>query len=84
MQVKVWFQNRRTKHKRVQQEEEQQSGGGAKKEGGGGREDQEGDTKNDSAKQEDKDDLSMIEYDEDDVMSDDECDPRGQEGSAQT
>lgn len=86
LQVKVWFQNRRTKHKRVQQEEEQQSGG-AKKEGGGGgggREDQEGDAKNDSTKQEDKDDLSMIEYDEDDVMSDDECDPRGQEGSAQT
>lgn len=34
-QVKVWFQNRRTKHKREQQENEQmqQSGGG--KSGGG-------------------------------------------------
>lgn len=81
-QVKVWFQNRRTKHKRVQQEEEQQAGGGAKKENSGGEGAQE--SKNDTGKQEEKDDLSMIEYDEDDVMSDDECDPRGQEGSAQT
>ncbi|XP_063859003.1 homeotic protein empty spiracles-like [Scylla paramamosain] len=80
-QVKVWFQNRRTKHKRVQQEEEQQSGGSSKKDGA--REDAEG-SKNDSAKAEDKDDLSMIEYDEDDVMSDEDCDPRGQESSAQT
>ena len=80
-QVKVWFQNRRTKHKRVQQEEEQQSGGSSKKDGA--REDAEG-SKSDSAKAEDKDDLSMIEYDEDDVMSDEDCDPRGQESSAQT
>ena len=79
--MKVWFQNRRTKHKRVQQEEEQQSGGSSKKDGA--REDAEG-SKSDSAKAEDKDDLSMIEYDEDDVMSDEDCDPRGQESSAQT
>ncbi|KAK8747228.1 hypothetical protein OTU49_016698 [Cherax quadricarinatus] len=80
-QVKVWFQNRRTKHKRVQQEEEQQSGGGQKKSNPSNSADG---GKGESGKTDDKDDLSMIEYDEDDVMSDDDCDLRGQDGSAQS
>ncbi|XP_058812536.1 homeotic protein empty spiracles-like [Topomyia yanbarensis] len=73
-QVKVWFQNRRTKHKRMQQEEDAKSGGG---DGGGGGGAGSGNRSSSPGcayddEDEDADDDELIDMEMEDCLSDEE------------